>query len=303
MKDQAYKLREIVYNLKLKENEINESQDSNQERHSRVITVTSGKGGVGKTNVAVNLAIAFSQMGLKVVVLDVDFGLSNIDVLFGITPKYSMADLIKNEKNIFEVLTDGPNNIKFISGGSGMEDLLKLKRYQLDRFMQNVSLLDKLYDIIIIDTGAGLSDKVMNFVLAADEVLLVTTPEPTSMTDAYALIKLVSIKNKHKNIKVLVNRAINEREAISVYKKLSMVSEKFLSLKLYYIGYILNDELVSKSVKKQVPFSINYPKSQIALQVKNIADSLLGLEIDNEKNENVNGFRDFVDRLVGFFNT
>ena len=135
-------------------------------------------------------------MGLKVVILDADFGLANIDVLFGIIPKYTLLDLIHEEKTIFEVLTDGPDNIKFLSGGSGVEELIRLDRKKLRKFVNSIELLDKLFDVILIDTGAGLSQNVMNFIMAADEVLLVTTPEPTSITDAYALVKMVSRRDR-----------------------------------------------------------------------------------------------------------
>ena len=131
-------------------------------------------------------------MGKRVTVMDADLGLGNIDVLLGVVPKYTLVDVIYNNKNIVEVLSDGPGNIKFVAGGSGIEDLAKLDNYQIQKFLANIALLDKISDIILIDTGAGLSDSVMNFVMAADEVILVTTPEPTSITDAYAIIKAVS---------------------------------------------------------------------------------------------------------------
>ena len=223
-------------------------------KKARVITVTSGKGGVGKTNITVNLALALSKMGLKVVILDVDFGLANIDVLFGLVPKYTMLDLIHDEKNIFEVLTDGPDNIKFLSGGSGVEELIRLDRKKLRKFVSSIGLLDKLFDVILIDTGAGLSQNVMSFIMAADEVLLVTTPEPTAITDAYALVKMVSRRDKKKRINILVNKADSVREANEIASKICVVSEKFLSLKLLKLGYILDDENVTKSVKMQKPF-------------------------------------------------
>ena len=204
-----------------------------------MITVTSGKGGVGKTNVSVNLALALSRMGLRVVILDVDFGLSNIDILFGIVPRYTLLDLIHDEKNIFEVLTEGPENIKFLSGGSSVEELINLDKKGLKKFVGNIALLDKLFDVIIIDTGAGLSRNVTSFLMAADDIVLVTTPEPTSITDAYALVKIVSKRDNKKRIHILVNKAENKREAENIADKLIAVSEKFLSLKLLKLGYIL----------------------------------------------------------------
>lgn len=271
-------------------------------RTAKVITITSGKGGVGKTNMTVNLGIALSRMGLKVVILDVDFGLANIDVLFGVVPKHTLVDLIRDERNIFEVLTNGPENVKFLSGGSGVEELVRLDNRQLKRFVGNIALLDKLYDVILIDTGAGLSRNVMNFIMAADEVLLVTTPEPTAITDAYALVKMVSRRDVKKPIRILVNKAESAREADDIITKLTTVSEKFLSLKLCKLGYILYDESVVRAVKQQKPFLIGFPKSQASRQVADVAAMLMAgdpsVAADEER-----GAKGFFQRLLSYFGT
>ncbi len=294
MNDQAEMLRKMINNLKIPE--CREAGGT-----AKVITVTSGKGGVGKTNMTVNLAIAFSQMGLRVVILDVDFGLANIDVLLGMTTKYTMADLIRGERNVFEVLSDGPDNVKFLSGGSGVEELLQLDRRQLGSFISSIDLLDKLCDIILIDTGAGLSRNVMSFIMAADEVVLVTTPEPTAITDAYALIKLVSRKDRHKALKVVVNKADSIQEANDILQKLIMVSDRFLSFKLQKLGYILYDDVVPKSVKMQKPFLLNFPKSQAARQVLELAGKLL-LEDSRENVDSANrGIKGFFNRVLHAF--
>ena len=300
MTDQAEKLRQVIDNLKLKQ-AVNRvlAPAAPVKRNARVITVTSGKGGVGKTNITINLAIALSEQGQRVIILDADFGLANIDVLFGIVPQYTLLDVIKNKKNILEVLTEGPRNTKFISGGSGGEDLVKLDRQQIARFVENMSLLDKLADIIIVDTGAGLSENVMSFVAAADEVLLVTTPEPTSITDAYALIKMVSNRDRTKTIRVIVNRSESSSEANDVLNKLVLVADRFLGIKLEPAGYILHDESVVKAVKQQQPFSIVYPKSQAARNIIEISDKLIQRGDSNQQNRN-NGVRGFLSRLVGF---
>lgn len=295
MNDQAEMLRKIV-NMKTG-NQTNGLPAENSEKKARVFTVTSGKGGVGKTNITVNLALALSRMGLKVVILDVDFGLANIDVLFGIVPKYTLLDLIHEEKSIFEVLTDGPENIKFLSGGSGVEELIRLDRKKLKKFINSISLLDKLFDVIIIDTGAGLSQNVMSFIMAADEVLLVTTPEPTAITDAYALVKMVSRRDRKKKINILVNKAESIREANEIANKLCVVSEKFLSFKLLKLGYILYDENVTKSVKIQKPFSMVNPKCQAAKNITEIAEKLF---FDNP-NDEIEGAKGFISKLLSFF--
>lgn len=303
MKDQADRLRQIIDNLKLRQ-VVNQANllNSFKKKTARVITVTSGKGGVGKTNITINLAIALSELGLRVIILDADFGLANIDVLFGIIPQYTLVDVINDKKNILEVLSDGPKNIKFISGGSGVEELVKMERPQLEKFVENIGLLDKIADIILIDTGAGLSDNVMSFVMAADEVILVTTPEPTSITDAYALIKMVSNRNKEKLIRVIVNRAENVNEANDILAKLSIVAEKFLTLRLNPLGFILQDEMVIKAVKLQQPFSLSFPKSQAAKYIREISGKLV--ETKEEKTQNdIQGIKGFINRLVHFLNT
>lgn len=299
MKDQADKLRQIISNIKSKNTVAPELQEkAAPKRTSRVITVTSGKGGVGKTNVAVNLGITLSEYGFKVIVLDADFGLANIDVLFGIVPRFTLLDVINNKKTITEILTEGPKNVKFISGGSGIEQLAKLDKAQLERFIENIEILDKLADYIIIDTGAGVSESVISFVMAADEVLLVTNPEPTSITDAYALIKMVSNRDKNKHIKLIVNKAENQIEAENILRKLSMVAEKFLSIKLSPLGFLINDEIVPKSVKMQQPFTIAFPKSSPTKQIRDICKKLVQIKVER----NQGGVRSFINKFVSFLN-
>lgn len=297
MSDQAEKLRKLVNNLKISDDG---TVQGNLAKAARVITVTSGKGGVGKTNITVNLAISLSKMGLRVVILDVDFGLANIDVLMGISTNYSLVDLIRGEKSIFDVLADGPNNVKFLSGGSGVEELLQIDRRQLSSFISGISLLDKLYDIILIDTGAGLSRNVMSFIMAADEVLLVTTPEPTAITDAYALIKMISRRDRHKVLRLVVNKAESQKEANNILTKLAMVSERFLSFNLQKLGFILYDESVPKAVKQQKPFCLSFPKSHAAEQITILARNLIG-DSDNSDNDKDKGMKGFFNRLFHSF--
>ncbi len=300
MIDQAERLRQAIDNLKLKQS-INRSSTTIPQikRTARVITVTSGKGGVGKTNVTINLAIALSEQGYRVVILDADFGLANIDVLFGIVPKYTLLNVIKNEKSILEIISDGPMNTKFISGGSGVEELIKLDRQQILKFIESIALLDKLADIIIVDTGAGLSENIMSFIMAADEVLLVTTPEPTSITDAYALIKTVSNRDKTKKIRLIVNRVDSVNEADDVLNKLELVAEKFLGITVEPTGYIMQDEAVSKAVKRQKPFSITYPKSMATRNIRDISAKLTQKDGMGNAPQG-SGIRGFMHKLISF---
>lgn len=297
MMDQADRLRQVIDNLRMKQ-ALNQTNlvNSLKKKNARVITVTSGKGGVGKTNIAINLAISLGELGRRVVILDADFGLANIDVLFGIIPQYTLLDVIQDKKNILEVLSEGPNNVKFLSGGSGVEELVKLDINQVQRFVNNIGLLDKIADFIIIDTGAGLSDTVMSFAMAADEILLVTTPEPTSMTDAYALIKMITNRDKEKIIKIIVNKADSVNEANDILSKLQLVAEKFLKVKLFSAGYLLQDEAVTKAVKLQQPFTISYPKSLVSKCIKDISQKFIDAPADTRSGST--GIRGFMSKLV-----
>jgi len=307
MHDQAEELRQRINKIKNIQtdtqdnlNEKEEKGEKVQRKAARVITITSGKGGVGKTNISVNLAIALSELGLKVTILDADLGLANVDLVFGIIPRYTFADVLSGKKNIFDVLETGPRNIKFISGGSGMMEMVNLNETQLEKLVKNISLLDAISDIILIDTGAGLSDSVTSFVMAADEVILVTTPEPTSITDAYALIKMVSARDKGKIIKVIVNKAENAVEAENILRNLTSAAEKFLGMKISPLGYVQSDDAVVKAVKLQQPVYISYPNSYAAKHIMEISKKLAN-KVDKQKDFRYNGIRGFINKLAGSF--
>ena len=300
MKDQAERLREIISSIKNYKDEENRTGILTNKPGSRVIAVTSGKGGVGKTNFTVNLGIKFAQMGLRVVIIDADLGLANVDVVMGKMSKYNLSDVINSNKNILEILEEGYEGVKFVSGGSGVQELVKLNRTQLVDLLMKLGRLDEEADIILIDTGAGLSENVISFVHAAREVILVTTPEPTSITDAYALIKTITHKDKTKNIKVVVNRADNAAEAFNILDKLNIVTQKFLGVKLQKLGYILNDNCVTKAVKIQQPFVISFARSEAS---KNMNDIALTLMDNKELNpSSVSGIKMFINKLTSLFN-
>lgn len=265
--DQADKLREKVELLK------------EQAPSARVITVTSGKGGVGKTSLSVNLALQLREQGKKVVILDADFGLANVEIMLGIRPQYNLADLIFNNKSIEEIITEGPMGVGFISGGSGVQDLVNLDKEKLKMLIAKLVKLDSLYDVIIIDTGAGIADSVIEFVLSSPEVLIVVTPEPTSITDAYSLLKAVNRKKEfnreQKSIKVITNRVDNPEEGQEIFNKISVVVSKFLNIQLEYLGYIPLDKQLITAILEQKPISIHYPNSESALRIKSICSKLL----------------------------
>lgn len=273
--DQAQKLREKV-------------QAQTVAPSSRVIAVTSGKGGVGKTSVSVNLAIELTKKGKKVVILDADFGLANVEVMLGIRPKYNLLDLINNDKTIEEIITNGPNNIGFISGGSGVLDLAELDKNNIKLLITKLVQLDDMYDVVIIDTGAGITDSVMEFVLASPEVLLVVTPEPTSITDAYSLLKILRRKEEfnpmYKSIGVVANRVENQKDGDDIFNKLDVVASKYLNTKLEYKGCIEQDKNVSMAIIEQKPVVMAYPNSAASKGIIELAKRLTdGEEAPEEK--------------------
>ena len=217
--DQAETLRNII-----------KLQNQRTVINARVITVTSGKGGVGKSNTSINLALQFHKMGKKVIILDADFGLANVEVMFGVIPKYNMGDLIFNGMDIKDIITEGPEGVGFISGGSGIAKLVNLDKDQVKNLVGKLSQLEEFADVIIIDTGAGISPAVMEFILASPETVLVTTPEPTSITDSYALLKALSMTDSYDSsvnkVKMLANRVSNEKEGRNLYEKLNSVVTK-----------------------------------------------------------------------------
>lgn len=265
----------------------------------RIITVTSGKGGVGKTNTTANIAIQLSRLGKRVIILDADLGLANIELILGVVPKYTLEDIIKGRKSIEEVLTPGPLGIQFISGGSGVNELVKITDYQLSLFIQNISKLEELADIILIDTGAGLSNSVMTFVRAVNEIIIVTTPEPTAIMDAYSLIKV--IKNdggEIPKINVVMNRVDDKIESVEAFNKLSRVSIKFLNIELESLGFVPYDPYLVKSVKRQEPVMILYPKAASSKSFQHIGNRLLNI-YDNDKQIGITGF---IKRIISNFN-
>lgn len=245
---------------------------------SRVITVTSGKGGVGKTGLSVNLAIQLQRMGKKVVILDADFGLANIEVMLGVRPTANLADLMFKGKSLKDIIMTGPEGIGFISGGSGIKELASLSRDQIYYVMQSLTELDDIADVIIVDTGAGISDSVLEFAAASEEVLLVATPEPTSITDAYALLKTLNRTQQFQAsrtvIKLVANKVKTQQEGKEIFGKVSVVAEKFLNIQLEYLGAVLNDGHVSKAVMLQKPWLLAYPNSPASDSIVSLASVL-----------------------------
>lgn len=249
---------------------------------ARVITVTSGKGGVGKSNMAINLAIQFRKMGKRVIILDADFGLANIEIMFGAVPKHNLCDLIYQGKNIKEIITWGPMEVGFISGGSGIAGMSNLSRDYLNYIIQNLSELDSIADIVIVDTGAGIADAVLEFLVASGEILLVTTPEPTSITDSYSLLKALYRHQRFKEdmtkVKMIANKVEKEKEGEVLFGKLNSVVERYLKIPMTYLGSVPQDSQVIKAVMQQTPVSLQNPGSKASLAYERIAMRLLDKE-------------------------
>lgn len=249
---------------------------------ARVITVTSGKGGVGKSNTAINLAIQFKKMGKRVIILDADFGLANIEIMFGAVPKHNLCDLIYQGKSIQDIITWGPMEVGFISGGSGIAGMANLSRDYLNYIIQNLVQLDAIADIVIVDTGAGISDAVLEFLVASGEILLVTTPEPTSITDSYSLLKALYRHPRYNEattrVKMLANRVEDEMEGQILFNKLNAVVSRYLKIPMSYLGSVPEDSMLSRAVMQQEPVSMQNPAAKSSQAYEQIANRLLGRE-------------------------
>ncbi len=284
MADQVTSLREMVSRF-----------NGTKKTGFRVIAVTSGKGGVGKTNFTVNLAIALVSQAYRVIVLDGDLGLANITVTCGLSPRFTMEHLFSGEKTIEEILIQGPGGIGILPGASGIQELAELDRQKLQYVVTNLGRLEKMADILIIDTGAGLGNTVINFLRASDDIILLTTKEPTALTDAYGLLKTLSLSCR-KPVNVVVNRVKNESEAQATYKRLEIAVRKFLNLTPTLLGWVYEDPAVGKAVMKQEPFGLLYPKSAAYKCVKWVAGSLAGHYQSAPRLKR--GIRDFLSALL-----
>lgn len=291
MMDQADKLKKYIEDYDRKKNI--------EKSGIRVISVSSGKGGVGKTNLSVNLAISLKEKGYNAAVFDADLGLANVDVIAGIVPRYTLYDVLYNNKNIEDVIVRGPAGIQIIPGGSGVESLLNLTDIQRKFLSQGFEKL-KGTDILIIDIGAGISKNVMGFMAMSDENIVVTTPEPTSITDAYGLIKVAFKYTAGHDIHLIVNRAKTENEARLTYDRINKAVKFFLRGNLHYLGYITEDRNVEKAVMEQTPFKVLSPTCPASRCVDSISCEIAGLQNQNAVKKTVD-IRDFFTKVAYIF--
>lgn len=266
-------------------------------RTCRTIAITSGKGGVGKSNLVANLAIGISRLGKSVLVLDADLGMANLDVLFGVRPQHTLYHVIKGVKDLLDIIISGAPGVKFIAGGSGMRELADLDAQQRSRILQKLESIESYTDVFLIDTGAGLSSNVMSFVRSADEVLVVTTPEPTAMADAYGVIKALHTESEtFPQVSIIVNKVKKPEEGSLVAGRMIKVAKQFLDVDVTYAGYVLEDRNVIRSVRAQKPFMNLYPHTQASACVSNIVARLFGV---HGKSTKKTGISSMVRRIIG----
>lgn len=267
MLDQAQRLRQLAV-----------QNDSNS--RPRIITVTSGKGGVGKSNFVVNLGIALQKLGKKVLIFDADVGMGNDDVLMGFLPKYNVFDIIYNNKDIDEVVVTGPYGVKLLPGGSGITKVDELTDDERENFLNKLSKLNDL-DYILMDTGAGINRSVLGFVAVCEELIVVTTPEPTSLTDAYSLLKAVNHFKIKSSAKIIVNRTIDNKEGTITFNKFNNAVTNFLKMRLEHLGNLSEDRKLVQAVRQQQPFLVSFPNCDASQDVMKIAEKLIGSKNGN----------------------
>ncbi|GHV78212.1 site-determining protein [Spirochaetia bacterium] len=298
MEDQAEKLREIMRQKKdgaAPAGAGTALAKSKEGKRARIITITSGKGGVGKSNVSVNMALAYARLGKKVVVMDADLGLANVNVMLNMIPKWNLYHVIRKQKTMKEILVETEYGISIVAGASGFSKIANLSEEERQNFIDELDTLSNA-DIIIIDTAAGVSDNVLDFVAAADDVVIITTPEPTAITDAYGIIKIIAteIDSLNMGLKLVVNRVHSVAEAKKVADRMTNIAGQFLNLKVDYLGFIYDDPMVSQAVLRQRPFMVADPKCKASLCVQHIVGRLEKSDVKER-----GGFSGMMKRIFG----
>ncbi|MGI5172188.1 MinD/ParA family protein [Treponema sp. OMZ 840] len=283
MEDQASELRAMMQR-RLEKGAAYQNERIVNGNKTRIIAVTSGKGGVGKSNIAVNMAIAYAQNGKRVILIDGDLGMANVNVLLGISPKANLLDVINNRRRMSEIITDTEFGFQFIPGANGFSRIANLSNAEMDFFASEFTTLSSA-DIIIIDTGAGIAQNVLGLLAAADEVYVVTTPEPTSITDAYGIIKIIATEmlDNRPNLKLLVNRTHSASEGKRVAERIITIVGQFLNYQIDYLGFIYDDPAVSSSVLRQKPFLIAQPNAKCSVCIKHIVGRIEKTKLDTEE--------------------
>lgn len=284
MKDQADELRKMM--------------GVKDKRPQRIISIASGKGGVGKTNIAVNLAIALNELGQNVLLIDADLGLGNVNVILGNMPEYNLYHVIKGVKKMHEIVVDTEYGIRYIAGASGFSSLANLSGRGLNKLINSMDSLNDA-DIIIIDTGAGISDQVAYFWLSSDESIIVTTPEPTSVLDAFSVVKVIASEDAKADIKIVVNRVTKPSQAKVVSDNIISASKNYLNMNVQYLGYVFEDKTIPYSVSQQFPFYQYDNKCQASMSIYNIAKKIADMEYNDSRDaKGLSGFMETLSRFL-----
>ena len=269
MLDQAHNLREFV---------------KRSQKLARVVAIASGKGGVGKTSTSVNLAITLVALGKRVIVLDADLGLANVEVLLGLNSLYNLQHVIEGERTIMQILVKGPGGIELVPGTSGLTKLADLSSQARQRVLDGLKELQEKVDFVVIDTMAGIGQNAVRFAAAADEVLVVTTPEPSAIVDAYAIIKAINAVQNDTVFRLIVNMVANHQQALAVSQNLSRVAQQYLGRQLAYLGYIVRDPHVSQGVMQTYPFVLRYPNAPASRCILDLANRLVRERSQSDRN-------------------
>ncbi|MGG0589226.1 MinD/ParA family protein [Priestia megaterium] len=286
MNDQAAVLREKV--LKKHQNSL---------RNCKTLAVLSGKGGVGKSNLSLNLSLALTKQKQKVLLFDMDIGMGNIDILIGQTASYTMVDLLEKKLSIQQIIKKGPQNLAYVAGGTGISSVFEWSPSDLAHLIQELNSLTNQYDYMIFDMGAGMSESVLKFLKAVDEMIVITTPEPTSITDAYAAIKLAASYSVSAPVRLIINKTLSDKEGNETYERFSQAVQQFLNISISLLGIVPNDQAVQKAVNRQMPFLLQNPASKASISLIEMVSILIPQ--DNRitaKNEGM-----FIRRLKRFF--
>ena len=299
MNDQASSLRKMMKNSdsEVNNDKNNESTTKDSNSQTKVIAVASGKGGVGKTNLSVNLAYALSEMDKSVLVMDADIGMANVDILMGLTSTYSLKHVMEGKCQIEDAIVNTPSGINVLTGISGEEDFMNVSSDEVQRLLSASSHLEQNYDIIIIDIGAGAHSDVLNFIMAADQTLIVLTPEPTAIMDAYSLLKILSNNNYSTDLGLVVNMVESDNEGDEVIERMENVINDYLDINLALTSNIPYDKKVVQSVKKQKSIFQLYPKSSVVNAYKNTAADI----IDKDRESSSQNMKNFFSKIVGMF--
>ena len=267
-RDQAQPLREMV------------ERNATRRRAIKIATIASGKGGVGKSSLCVNIAIALSILGYRVLVVDADFGLANIDVMLGVNAKYNMGHLLRGERTIGEIIQEGHNGVRFISGGSGVFELLQMDEEKLRLIMRDLIGLNDPADVILFDAGAGINDQLLQLTQASNETIIVTTPEPTAFVDAYALVKTMISGGNQRNLRLIMNKCESRKEAQTAVEGFTEVIRRHLSIDIKSLGYMLYDHNIVNSIKSQTPVMISDPNGATSKNILDITRTFMDIPID-----------------------